>query len=578
MSKQWTSTEWDLLFPQVTGKILLSDLQYHDCIFIPDAGQGSITYERDPDTATPTLVGLQVHQYRAYLPDDLTHPLQCYYSADTILSTKVIMNFNFTFTNCSYLLFGFWGYLYPNYTTFGNLQASAFGDNNKWNGNNAIETTPDANGKLQLYSTGSSSRMRSAASYKLISGSPANIGFNELHIATVDANDNYGSIIGVILPITNDDASIIVGQVEIPYNSGDTTTQDGGQGTFTDTSDSRGDGSATAVVNIISTRSSAFDTAVNSGGFNVYQILAADMPEITSILFGNDYFTRFRNTMYNPLSAIISYHLLPSNLCTATQTTKDLKAGGFNISSEMTAHPQYPIMSPMTTYHVGKIDISRYFDAFPDFAPYTNIKLHLPYIGTVDIDPDSCMYGSIAVDYVCDAVSGNVAAWIWAQDKNGVSTWIATATGNAAYTLPMFSQNQDGGAVGKILGGIVQTAVGAGSGNAIAALGGLGKIASGGITAATHSTVISGNFGGNAGILCDTVCWVEITRPQWVNPENYQELNAIPSYIGDTIANAGYKGKTIISKIELDNIDCTDSEKAEIENILKAGIYIREAE
>lgn len=358
-------------------------------------------------------------------------------------------------------------------------------------------------------------------------------------------------------------------------NFGGDSTWAGGNGTFTAESDSRGTGAADALDSEISVRASAFDTAINSGGFNVYQILATDMPEIVSILFGTGYLSRFANTMYNPLSAIISYHLLPSNLCSATAVTKPLKAGGYNISAQMAVPTtEYPIMSALTTYFVGSFDFAHYFDAFPDFAPYTTIKLHLPYIGTITIDPAVVMYGSIAIYYVTDVLSGNVAAWVWCKDKNGKSTYIYTATGNAAYSIPMFSQNQDGGAVGKIVGGITQAAIGAATGNALGIIGGVSGVASGAITAASHQTVISGTFGGNTGILCDTVCWLEISRPEWVNPSTYPDLDAIPAEIGGTLLDLGARGLTVVSHVETDGIQATEPEIREIERLLKSGVYI----
>ena len=588
--KQWTESEWGALFPTIQGQYLGIDLLYHPCEFrFYGSGSAVVQGGQSVPVGYPQIYGRMCTNYRAYdLETNL--PIQANYAnGDAIYETKFIMNFDFTVKKCTHLSIGFFGYTYPynEINAYAASQLAAYGTGvdsaNCWlfDANKFIDTTPSSvdNSKPVTFGWGIANSGIGGLN-EIETDSQKSYHFKNLNIAIVGSNNaSDGSFFGIILPITNDDAEIEMGDSDVPeFNAGDDVQQDGGAGVFTEASDNRGDGTAVAVSYEIAIRSSAFDTAVNSGGFNVYQILASDMPEIMDILFGSGYFSRFANTMYNPLSAIISYHLLPSSLCTATAVSKNLKCGGYDVSTQMTTPKQYPIMSPLTTYHVGNVSLIRYFDAFPDFAPYTKLKLHLPYVGEIELDPNKCMYGELAVDYVCDVVSGNVAAWIWCKDKDGDSTWIATATGNAAYSLPMFSQQQDGGAIGKLTGGIAQLAIGAASGNVLTAAGGIGGIVSGAVTAASHQTVISGSFGGNAGILCDTVCWLEITRPQWVQTPNYQPQHGIPSYIGASIGELDLTGFVRCERIELDQIPCTDPEKDEIMQILSQGIYIKTVE
>ena len=593
MSKQWTSTEWDLLFPQITGQILLDDLEYHDCVFLPDAGQSAITDERDPDTTTPSLVGMYVHQYRAYLPNDLTHPLQCHYSADTILATKVVMNLNFAFTNCSYLIFGFWGYLYPYSSNFGSLQSSLFGDANKWDGNSPIPTGTDANGLVQLVTpSGAVWGNQVAASHKLISGAPHNIAFGKLRIATVSDNDSYGSVFGVILPITNDDAGIIVGQVDIPFNGGSDSGTGGGQGTFSAPSNDRGDKTGNTVLNIFTGGGASsvvqkHNAAIYGNGINVFKMNTNALGQMVKILYGGNFIDKWLQAMYNPLSSILAVHMIPATLCPLTYNGGtppqiNVTAGGYNFfldpPSEIGQLLPQDRVDTICVNHIGSFDFQKYFDAYPDFAPYTQIYLHLPYCGVLQIDTNSVMHGYISVDYVCDTMNGNVCAYITCSDREGRTEIKYTATGNAAYSIPMFAENQSGAEMGKLVSNVVGGALMAATGNAAGFAAAGAELVGASIAGVQHNTQITGTVSGNIGMISDTQCFLEIIRPQWVNPEKYAILNAIPIEIGGTISDIGLIGKTVIDKIELDNISCTDAEKIEIAEILAGGIFIASEE
>ena len=133
--------------------------------------------------------------------------------------------------------------------------------------------------------------------------------------------------------------------------------------------------------------------------------------------------------------------------------------------------------------------------------------------------------------------------------------------------MPLFASQSDGSAIGKFLGGVTSLAMG----NPIAAGVSLTNAA---ISANTRQTNIVGNFGGNLGMIGDTICWLEIIRPQWVETPNYKPLHGIPSYIGESISDLEITGFVRCEKIELDAVPCTDEEKTQIEQIMKNGIYI----
>ena len=380
---------------------------------------------------------------------------------------------------------------------------------------------------------------------------------------------------------------------------GDDTTTGGGQGTHNAPSDNRGDGtsdyftdSSTGLVININTNISTALALNNAGGFNIHQILNDHMRYIYEQLFTSDYFQNWKNSLFNPLSAVLNVHMIPPEFITAeiTGTSTHLTAAGFDISSKIaSAHPSesgnvnYPTLQAVSHYHVGTIQLTnRVFDAFPDFAPYTTAILHLPYIGQIDIDVNAIMYGALSVDYVCDLTNGNCTAFVWCKDRNNTRTFKYIASGNCSYSIPLYAYSQDGSAIQKMINGAGSAIGGAILGNAAIAAGGIGEILDASLDAklTKRDTQIIGTISGNNSMISDGVCWLEIIRPVWANPTNYQELHGETSELSgtlsaDNVTNTPYSGLTIISEIDLDGVDALPDEKSEIEELLKSGVYIR---
>lgn len=363
---------------------------------------------------------------------------------------------------------------------------------------------------------------------------------------------------------------------------GSDTVIGGGDGVWTYGSDSRGDGTGaigTAIATEARTATDAFFTGAN--GFKLHQLLAADIPDIYGALYSTSFIERYQNTMYSPLSAVLSVHMIPQKLLDLDHatTSSDLTLSGYNISTNVT-NKQYPQIPTVHSYHLSKITLDA-TDTYLDYAPYTNAYLHLPYIGVLTLDINAIAAGEIAIDYITDAITGNCSALVWCKDRDGHAQPKYVAQGNCAYTLPMFSYNQDGSALGRIASSALGLSMAVATGNIAGAAAGAGSLASGMFDAATakQNTQITGAFGGNAGMISDTMVWLEIVRPKWCNPEHYQLINGLPSQLSGTIQSFneygdGYTGYLRITDIDTDGIQATDAEIRQIEQQLKAGIFV----
>ena len=365
---------------------------------------------------------------------------------------------------------------------------------------------------------------------------------------------------------------------------GSQTTTGGGDGAWSFPSNSRGDTSGALASDIADAARSSLDAFfTGANGFKLHQLLAADIPDIYGALYSTSFIERYQNTLYSPLSAVLSMHMLPAALVDTAHatTTSDLTLSGYNITSQVT-HTQYPQLPTVYAHHVGSVVIDA-TDTYLDYAPYTNAYLHLPYIGVLTLDINAIATGTVSVDYITDAITGNCTALITCTDRDGNTQPKYVAQGNAAYSLPMFAVNQDGSGVGKIVSSGIGVAMSALSGNAAGVMGGAAGIVSGAFDAAMarSNTQITGAFAGNAGMISDTMVWLEIVRPQWCAPQNYQLIRGIPSQLSGMIASFneygdGYTGYLRILDIDMDGIQATDDEQQQIEQILRSGIFVNE--
>jgi hypothetical protein len=267
--------------------------------------------------------------------------------------------------------------------------------------------------------------------------------------------------------------------------------------------------------------------------------------------------------------------------------------------------------NPIKHEVIGEVDIKDYFDGFPDFES-TNIYIYLPYIGTYQLDTEAVMQGQIAVDYTADSYTGDCLAWIWTKDRFGNSQLRYTFKGNCA--KPMYLASVVGAGAQRI-GIIAQTGINVGSqviANKIMSnqlskywqpfeneegtttwrradsVNPLSPIITGQAIGSGISSLLSagakvtqGNAStGTISVPIDTQCYLIITRPQWSAPDEYGRQFGYPSDISGTInqsdteAGDPFTNFLSIRSIRLDGLAATDDEKAEIEALMVAGVFV----
>ena len=116
-------------------------------------------------------------------------------------------------------------------------------------------------------------------------------------------------------------------------------------------------------------------------------------------------------------------------------------------------------------------------------------------------------------------------------------------------------------------GGIAAT-VASGGALAPALLGGAGAVAG----LANHQVERSGNLGSNAGAMGVKKPYLIITRNKPYNPLNYNVYRGYPA--NTTVKLSNCTGYTEIEEVHLSGFNATQTEKTEIESLLKGGIIL----
>lgn len=336
----------------------------------------------------------------------------------------------------------------------------------------------------------------------------------------------------------------------------DSTPDAGGDGTYTDTNDSP----------VIPTPFSYTDT-FGGNGVHLYVIDAANYGAVLGALWGTGslstaLWSRWENFKFNPLQGIVSSHYIPTELLPSTGTSAVIRMAGV----DLTPHTANPCTTQIGSHSLGSLSIPEFFGSALDYSPYTQMRLFLPFCGWIDIDPDRVVGGSLAVSYLCDAVSGDVCAYVICTDRTGTASYMYTATGNCGVTLPVTGNDQGTGQILSSLSGAVMGAV---MGNPLGVAGGLL-----GAVTAQHHMQQTGSFSGNVSLISDLTCRLQIIRPVQSTPAYGQQLRGRPSDIGCIIGDLVGTGWTSFDAVHADIEGATVEECAEIERLLHQGVIL----
>lgn len=243
------------------------------------------------------------------------------------------------------------------------------------------------------------------------------------------------------------------------------------------------------------------------------------------------------------------------------------------------------LLAPTVTYQyerftLGSFTIPEYYGSFMDYAPHTSIRLYLPFAGCYDIDPSVVVGTTVTLTCMIDYMSGNLVYNLDVLDEEtGLNSTMYTFNGNCSFDVPITYEDYNGKissyanaflgvattALSAAVGGPVGGAVAVGAGSTA-----LKEVAEGMRDPGKFGDI--GMIGKNNGFMSPRAAHLIIKRPRVVTPETYAHDVGWPCEVSGRIGE--FSGFTAMKEIHLDGITATDSEIAEIDQLLRKGVIV----
>lgn len=323
------------------------------------------------------------------------------------------------------------------------------------------------------------------------------------------------------------------------------------------------------------------DDFTTPGGFDgnnvltkTYAVSSATLQNIGQKLWSQDYFNVLK-IQNNPMENIVSVKYFPF---AQTGTNEEIKVGDIAFGINGIKVPSVYTKVIGHYKHVG------HFKSFLDYAPYTAVKLFLPYIGWIQLDPADIMGCELYVTYYIDLVTGQCMARLRLdENQDGKAMPYMTCFGNMGVDIPLSASDRVQTEIRAISSGV--SALGGLQGHLIqgpAGFGGaIGSVAQGALNIAGMD--YTSQRTSNQSPVCSTFdcqdVYVMVERPaeEYVEPSadtGYKHLHGYPTNKYLTLSKIP-AGKFVQVDMRTDlQIATTSEENAMLERMLTEGVYV----
>lgn len=253
-----------------------------------------------------------------------------------------------------------------------------------------------------------------------------------------------------------------------------------------------------------------------------------------------------------------------------------------------------------TEIDCGTVVVPEFYGNYFDYSPYSQCYIYLPFIGINEVSIDDIVGHAVNIRYRIDAYNGSCIAMIYVA-KNGYRNLCYQFAGNCGVEVPLAGGSQaaikagvlqaESYARSSLINGALNGALnGAMTGARLGALGAIvGGLAGAGFGAGTagisnassmeaariankSSVQHSGQFGASHGAMGAKKPFIIIRNPIQVKVVNYNEEYGFPAH--KRVIIGACKGYLQVREVNVISAHATDAEKAAIESMLKAGVYV----
>lgn len=348
-------------------------------------------------------------------------------------------------------------------------------------------------------------------------------------------------------------------------------------------------------------------------GVRVYAVNSTELRQLMQYLYliapelldgTHTYEDYFLNN--NPVDLIVGITAFPFDLTPYSSAATALQLGSQTVQYQTSPPGVTPVVrhnvsvNPLTSEDaVILLDAGSctYFEHFGDYRDYEGgAELHIPYCGSVEIDPTEYMGHQISVKYLVDLATGACLALVYRDSmvydslpgQMGVTVPLSGIQ-QADYVSALHNARQQllqarvSNATG-IISGVVSTAIGAATGSPIGMIGGLMSVGRSAANAAVDDAQYKldhvrapirtiGTASAATSMSNEQAVRLVITRPKMLSydPASYGHAVGYACYdigrIGD------HSGFTQCTSVDLTGIEATDDELSAIRQLLNNGVY-----
>lgn len=322
---------------------------------------------------------------------------------------------------------------------------------------------------------------------------------------------------------------------------------------------------------------SAFSSVLGTGdGLTYYKLTGNSLKEITEFLYDCTLSLKFRNSQYR--DAIASMIFIPYNVqADATNTLGIVYLA--NKSLTVSGGCDF-VTTPLKEIDFGEVNLTAGNVGYKSFADYihTTATLYLPCFGSVNIDMSTIANGILHLRGVIDVRNGNILYRLETMgEQDDTPVLYGQYNGNCGIPVPIGGANSSPTILGAI-SSIGTIGVGVATGNPLNIVGGISSLAS--QTAPDIDT--AGAMQPQCAALGTPVPILQIKKHIMSAPPDFLHISGYPAdgstdgvYNPDVKTLGDYSGYFQAADCDVSGIaGATESEKAEIEMLLKSGVFL----
>ena len=295
-----------------------------------------------------------------------------------------------------------------------------------------------------------------------------------------------------------------------------------------------------------------------------YALTETRLRQLSGFLWSADFIDNIKLLNNSPIENIISCKRIPFDI---NGTDESIVLGnvdtGVHGNKIDTGH----------SFTIGSASVSKKYNNFLDYSPYTNIWIFLPFIGMRQLDTDKYMGRTLKVVYKVDIVTGSCCACIYASNSSGKYLLIDTYNGSCGIDIPISAQNRSAVESAWIQAGLTSAV------ELSPKKGGIHEkdVIQAGITGldgaeANFHTSTTGNISSQCGAYMTRSCMLYFDRPTYKEQASYKHDVGKVCNLTRTIRSlSGYT--EMYESIDLSGIPCQTDEMDELRKILSTGFY-----